>query len=310
METPRHDQPAPSDVNQTISDPSESYKSVPTKRVSCVYCSRNFSSRGNLNRHTRQTHSDQLEYEEAPATLAPIMIGTDPIPDCSAKVSLERLDLTRTRIKPEDPIKERRLTLLQDVSDKTTYKLSNSQSVLQPPPEKITYPCKFGVCTNKSYGAKSHLYEHYSLVHRRAQLANHVKKGKLCGIVSPDGSLCRTRYQDLSQMIRHIGTVHRLVEKYLPRSLRLDFWTKGSRQQKKKKPKRLEQSEEKENHGIPEETVVRTNYANSQDADFSARIEPGEFFELGEEKSLILNEQIIEYRSPLADIRDVFDEEL
>ena len=112
--------------------------------------------------------------------------------------------------------------------------------------KKNMYPCQFGRCKEKSFGSRSHLYEHYSLVHRREKLARYVPKGNQCNIVDPDGSICKTVFQDETAKIRHLGTVHRMVEKFLPKSLWVDIRRKGyhsrkrKRKMKKKKTKRHE----------------------------------------------------------------------
>ena len=144
-------------------------------RIDCDYCPRTFSTKGNLNRHCRQNHSEDQTWHQ---------YQSGPNNSDIARVKLERLDLTRSKIKPDDPIEERRITLLQNVSNKmiydvadvaetTTSDYSNGAANIRIDSDltKNIYPCRFGSCKEKTYKTKSHVYEHYSLVHRRDKLA-------------------------------------------------------------------------------------------------------------------------------------------
>ena len=89
-------------------------------RIPCDYCPRTFSTKGNLNRHCRQSHSEDQTSHQYQADHNTTQIEHN---SGSVRVTLERLDLTRSKIKPDDPIEERRMTLFQDVSNRMVFGL-------------------------------------------------------------------------------------------------------------------------------------------------------------------------------------------
>ena len=273
-------------------------------RIDCDYCPRTFSTKGNLNRHCRQSHSEDQTWHQ---------YHSGPNNSDIARVKLERLDLTRSKIKPDDPIEERRITLLQNVSNKmiydvadvaetTTSDYSNGAANIRIDSDltKNIYPCKFGSCKEKTYKTKSHVYEHYSLVHRRDKLARYIQKGNKCNIVNTDGSICKTVFQDDTAKIRHLGTVHRMVEKFLPKSLWLDLRGKGSHCRKRKRRINRKQTDQnKENFENKASIRADVTYGETEDTPYV----------VNPENVLVLNE-IVDHPEPAPsfNIRDIFDE--
>ena len=76
-----------------------------------------------------------------------------------------------------------------------------------------------GLCERKKFLTRNHLYEHYSLVHYRAQLRPFIKK-KSAGC-----NRCKTIHTNPSEAnkIRHMGVVHGFLENknILPSHLRI-----------------------------------------------------------------------------------------
>ena len=272
-------------------------------RIPCDYCPRTFATKGNLNRHHRQIHSEhQTSHHQSHHNTKQIERNS-----VSARVTLERLDLTRCKIKPDDPIEERRITLLQDyVADReisTSDDNSGAAITKDSEQKKNKYPCKFGSCKEKTYKSKSHVYEHYSLVHRREKLARYIQKGNKCNIVDPDGSICKTVFQDDTQKIRHLGTVHRMVEKFLPKALWLDLRRKGSHCRKRKSSKKpKDKNNRKEN--------FENNAANGADVTYEETEDSA--YVVNPEHALILKDEIVVVDQPEPvpsfNVRDIFDE--
>ena len=65
-----------------------------------------------------------------------------------------------------------------------------------------------GLCVNKKFGSRHHLYEHYSLVHYRAQLRHFIDAE------SAECSRCKIILKNPTEAnkIRHMGVVHGLLE--------------------------------------------------------------------------------------------------
>ena len=89
--------------------------------------------------------------------------------------------------------------------------------------KKTSFSC--GLCENKKFGSRQHLYEHYSQVHYRAQLRPFINEE------SAECSRCKIilKNPNVSYKIRHMGVVHELLEleNILPRHLRIPkLWRK------------------------------------------------------------------------------------
>ena len=200
------------------------------------------------------------------------------------KVEVESLKMTALRVSPKEPSlsAEERVTLTKQAPTDTVYKILDTKKEGR---RKTTQPKRYqimssvgrdmspksqspqvkkkpliycGLCENKGFGNRAHLYDHYSQFHFKDQLK---------AFIDEDGDqcpLCRVVHRNPNEAnkIRHIGTVHGMVEKFLPSHLRIKRMKVGQevwefrvpKSQKGNFLKKRNQREEEENGGEEEKT--------------------------------------------------------
>ena len=93
--------------------------------------------------------------------------------------------------------------------------------------KKTNFDLKCKICVKPtSFVTKSHLYDHYSKVHLKKELKNIIGKSNAC----PD---CEIDGKTIKDLVRHVGSVHRYVEQFLPISYHIPCSKKGKSVKKK-----------------------------------------------------------------------------
>jgi len=141
-------------------------------------------------------------------------------------VTLENINTKSKKIRPDDPVASRRLTLEKKEDSSETYKIFLGEKTENK--SRGTLKCK--LCNSSArFECRAYLYQHYAGVHYREQLMKYVDEEKMKCL------LCEKTFDCVRNVDRHVGAAHSKVDEYLPEEYRVSKTMTGKAIELKKK---------------------------------------------------------------------------